>query len=128
MSPEDPADRHEEVLVDVATGELIHKPKRSALAGAVDWGRAARAGAARVPAGPRTSRYSAEQVVAELVSASARAEGPVREVSLLTDDRAVPAARIVDRPGWINAAADSMSQLTGIGEGGGLLRGKPAGV
>ena len=86
-------DRREEVLVDVATGELIHKPRRSALAGAVDWQLAARAGAAVVPVGPRTSRYSAEQVVAELVSASVRSEGPVREVSLLTDDRAVPAAR-----------------------------------
>ncbi|MBU3060603.1 zinc-dependent metalloprotease [Nocardia sp. NEAU-G5] len=125
--PEDTADRHEQVLVEAATGGLADRPRRSALAGAVDWQLAARAGAALVPAGPRISRYSAEQVVAELVSASARAEGPVREVSLLTDDRPVPAARIVDRPGWIHAAADSMSQLTGLGEGG-RLRGKPAGV
>jgi len=127
--PDDTADRPEQVLVDTATGELIHTPplRHSALAGAVDWQLAARTGSAVVPAGPRTSRYSAQQVVAELVAASARAEGPVREVSLLADDRPVPAARIVDRPGWIHAAADSMSQLTGVGAGG-RLRGKPAGL
>ncbi|WP_216897968.1 zinc-dependent metalloprotease [Nocardia alni] len=119
----------EQVLVDAATGELIRKPKHSTLAGAIDWQLAARAGAALVPAGPRTSRYSAEQVVAELAEVSARAEGPVREVSLLADDGAIPEARIVDRPGWIHAAAASMTELTGVGAGeGGRLRGKPAGL
>jgi coenzyme F420 biosynthesis associated uncharacterized protein len=125
--PEDDTARPEQVLVDAKTGELIHKPRHSALAGAIDWTLAARTGAALAPGGPRTSRYSAEQVVQELAAASARAEGPVREVSLLADDRAVPQARIVDRPGWIQAAAESMSQLTGVGEGG-RLRGKPAGL
>ncbi|WP_406239170.1 zinc-dependent metalloprotease [Nocardia sp. NBC_01009] len=106
--------------------------RRSGLSGAVDWQLAARTGAALVPAGPRTSRYSAERVVAELADASIRAEGPVREVSGLLDDQPVPAARIVDRPGWIAAAADSMGQLTGTGLDSntqrGLLVGKPAGV
>ncbi|ATL65312.1 zinc-dependent metalloprotease [Nocardia terpenica] len=121
-------DRAEQVVVDVETGQLVRKPRRPALAGAVDWRLAARTGVALVPTGPRTSRYSAEQVVAELISASARAEGPVREVSGLADDRPVPAARVVDRPGWIHAAAESMAQLTG-GEGeGGRFTGKPAGV
>ncbi|GAA5097851.1 zinc-dependent metalloprotease [Nocardia iowensis] len=104
---------------------------RSGFSGAVDWRLAAKTGAALVPSGPRTSRYSAEQVVAELATASVRSEGPVREVSGLLDDQPVPAARIVDRPGWIGAAADSMAQLTGTerdtGERG-LLQGKPAGV
>ncbi|MFI5779989.1 zinc-dependent metalloprotease [Nocardia sp. NPDC051570] len=90
---------------------------------------AARTATALVPAGPRTSRYSAEQVVAELAAASARAEGPVREVSLLADDGTVPAARIVDRPGWIRAAADSMAELTGEPEAErGRFAGKPAGM
>ncbi|MBF6468056.1 zinc-dependent metalloprotease [Nocardia beijingensis] len=103
---------------------------RSGLSGVVDWRLAARTGSALVPAGPRTSRYSAEQVVAELAEASVRAEAPVREVSGLLDDRPVPAARIVDRPGWITAAADSMAQLTGTGEArlDRKLAGKPAGV
>ncbi|WP_406603788.1 zinc-dependent metalloprotease [Nocardia macrotermitis] len=103
------------------------RSRHSALAGAVDWRLAARAGAAVVPAGPRTSRYSAEQVVAELAESSARAEGPVREVTGMLDDRAVPAARIVDRPGWIHAAAESMASLTGEGESG-KFSGKPAGM
>ncbi|WP_458689176.1 zinc-dependent metalloprotease [Nocardia tengchongensis] len=104
---------------------------RTMLTGSVDWNMAARTGAALVPAGPRTSRYSAERAVAELAAASVRAEGPVREVSGLDDGSVVPDALIVDRPGWIRAAADSMSQLTGSGiEPGekGKLVGKPAGM
>ncbi|MGW0182185.1 zinc-dependent metalloprotease [Nocardia sp. NPDC003345] len=99
-------------------------------AGAVDWRWAARTGALLVPAGPRTSRFAAEQAVAELAEASVRAEGPVREVTGLLDDQPVPAARIVDRPGWIAAAADSMGQLTGGDprDQHGPLTGKPAGV
>lgn len=103
---------------------------RTRLSGAVDWRIAARTGAALVPSGPRTSRYSAEQVVSELADASVRAEAPVRQVTGLLDDEPVPQARIVDRPGWIGAAADSMAQLTGtgVGEGRGAFTGKPAGV
>ncbi|AXK86851.1 zinc-dependent metalloprotease [Nocardia farcinica] len=117
---------------DTAAG-TTESPRRSGLSGAVDWRLAARTGAALVPAGPRTSRYSAEQVVAELAASSIRAEGPVREVSGLLDDQPVPEARIVDRPGWISAAADSMSTLTGTGAQAdtgfkGRLAGKPAGV
>ncbi|WP_084525923.1 zinc-dependent metalloprotease [Nocardia vaccinii] len=109
------------------TSEPSATSKHSALAGAVDWRLAARTGAAVVPAGPHTSRYSAEQVVAELAESSARAEGPVREVSELLDDGAVPTARIVDRPGWIHAAAESMASLTGDVESG-RFSGKPAGM
>lgn len=111
---------------------------RRTFAGAVDWRWAARTGAALAPAGPRTSRPAAEQAVAELAESSVRAEGPVRAVTGLLDDQPVPAARIVDRPGWIGAAADSMSLLTGTGttgengaptgKPGGVLAGKPAGV
>ncbi|MGK8521682.1 zinc-dependent metalloprotease [Nocardia asteroides] len=112
-------------------GAVERRKARSGLSGVVDWRLAARTGSALAPAGPRTSRYSAEQVVAELADSSVRAEGPVREVSGLLDDRPVPAARIVDRPGWISAAADSMAQLTGTGTAHTerkLLAGKPAGV
>ncbi|MFC4373027.1 zinc-dependent metalloprotease [Nocardia halotolerans] len=95
----------------------------------VDWRLAVRTGAALAPSGPRASRETAEQVVAELASASVLAELPVREVSGLLDDRPVPQALIVDRPGWISAAADSMSVLTGTENAGkGKLVGKPAGV
>ncbi|MGK8510737.1 zinc-dependent metalloprotease [Nocardia asiatica] len=114
-----------------SAGVAERRKARSGLSGVVDWRLAARTGSALAPAGPRTSRYSAEQVVAELADSSVRAEAPVREVSGLLDDRPVPAARIVDRPGWIQAAADSMAQLTGTGGAPAerkLLAGKPAGV
>ncbi|WP_439957122.1 zinc-dependent metalloprotease [Nocardia altamirensis] len=134
MSDPDAAGRPARARGAVAdvTADAVEKPtSHSGFAGAVDWRLAAKTGAALVPSGPRTSRFAAEQVVAELAVASERAEGPVREVSGLLDDKPVPAARIVDRPGWIEAAAASMSQLTGTeGETGerGLLQGKPAGV
>ncbi|MEV5647609.1 zinc-dependent metalloprotease [Nocardia sp. NPDC052254] len=116
--------------IDDESASAEHTPaKRSVLAGSVDWQLAARTGSAVVPSGPRTTRYSAEQVVRELAEASVRAEGPVREVSLLADDRPVPAATIVDRPGWIRAAAASMSELTGsTDDERGRFTGKPAGV
>ena len=103
--------------------------KPSLLSGTVDWELAARAGSAVVRPGPRTTSYSAAQVVEELAVASVRAEGPVREVSLLLDDRPVPQATIVDRRGWIHAAASSMAELTGTeGADHGRFAGKPAGV
>ncbi|MEV6557380.1 zinc-dependent metalloprotease [Nocardia sp. NPDC051756] len=127
----DPADTGTGSVVPAGNGVVEQSKSRSGFSGAVDWKLAAKTGATLVPSGPRTSRFSAEQVVAELADASVRAEGPVREVSMLLDDQPVPAARIVDRPGWIAAAADSMGQLTGTGADTGdrgLLQGKPAGV
>ncbi|TQF75029.1 zinc-dependent metalloprotease [Rhodococcus spelaei] len=104
--------------------------KSSAFAGAVDWDLAAWTGARLARPGPTTSRYSAEAVVAELADASIRAEGPVREVTGLADGLPVPEAMVVDRPGWIRAAARSMANLTGEDEAAakGLLGGRPAGL
>ncbi|WP_280366567.1 zinc-dependent metalloprotease [Nocardia wallacei] len=122
-------ERSEQVVVDIESGRVISESRRSSLSGAIDWRLAAKTGSALVPAGPRTSRYTAEQVVDELGLAAMRAEAPVREVSLLADDRPVPAARVVDRPGWIRAAADSMAELTGGSAAEpGRFTGKPAGV
>ncbi|MFD4293578.1 zinc-dependent metalloprotease [Rhodococcus sp. NPDC058505] len=99
------------------------------LAGAVDWEWAARAGVLLTRPGPSTSRADAEAVVADLSAAAVRAEGPVREVTGLADGLPVPQARIVDRAGWITAAAASMAHLTGDDTAEtGLLRGRPAGV
>ncbi|PTR29098.1 putative hydrolase/coenzyme F420 biosynthesis associated uncharacterized protein [Rhodococcus sp. OK519] len=100
-------------------------------ANTVDWGIAARAGARLAPAGPATSRYTAEAVVAELAQASIRAEGPVRDVTRLADGLPIPEAQVLDRAGWIHAAAQSMAQLTGSELDPGqrtLLAGKPAGL
>ena len=46
-------------------------------------------------------------------TASMRAEGPVRDVTGLADGLPVPQAQVVDRAGWIRAAARSMANLTG---------------
>ncbi|SNS71259.1 zinc-dependent metalloprotease [Rhodococcoides kyotonense] len=96
----------------------------------VDWVLAARTGAKLAPREPSTSRYTADAVVTELADASVRAEGPVRETTGLADGLPVPQARIVDRAGWIDAAAASMKHLTGDedSEPSGLLAGKPAGL
>ncbi|RVW06817.1 zinc-dependent metalloprotease [Rhodococcus spongiicola] len=85
----------------------------SRFGGAVDWGLAARTGVRLAPAGPVTSRYTAEAVVADLESASFRAEAPVRGVTGLADGLPTPSARVVDRAGWVRAAAQSMAHLTG---------------
>lgn len=103
----------------------------SGFAGAVDWGLAARTGARLAPAGPSTSRYTAQAVVAELESASIRAEVPVRDVTGLADGLPIPSAQVVDRAGWIRAAAHSMAQLTGSDidtAQRSLISGKPGGV
>lgn len=100
------------------------------LGSSVDWVLAAKTGAKLAPKAPSTSRYTADAVVAELADASVRAEGPVRETTGLADGLPVPQARIVDRAGWIDAAAASMKHLTGDAETepSGLLSGKPAGI
>lgn len=100
-----------------------------ALSATVDWRLAARTGATLVPSGPRATKAAAEQIVVDLADSSIRAEEPVRAVTGLLDDQPVPEARIVDRPGWIDAAAGSMAQLTDSdADEGSRLAGKPAGV
>ncbi|MEV0947426.1 zinc-dependent metalloprotease [Rhodococcus sp. NPDC049939] len=100
----------------------------SAFSGAVDWDLAARTGVKLARSGPATSRYTAETVVAELSEASMRAELPVREVTGLADGLPVPTAQILDRSGWIRAAAHSLEQLTGGEAVSGTMTGKPAGI
>ncbi|MGD1169602.1 zinc-dependent metalloprotease [Mycobacterium seoulense] len=75
---------------------------------AVDWGFAATVGRRLARPGPPSSEYTRRQVIDELTSSAAKAEPPVREVTGLVTDGVVPAARIVDRPEWIAAAAESM--------------------
>lgn len=100
-------------------------------AASVDWALASKTGAKLAPKEPSTSRYTADAVLAELAEASVRAEGPVRETTGLADGLPVPEAQIVNRAGWIDAAAASMKHLTGDSAAeapSGLLGGKPAGL
>lgn len=96
---------------------------------AVDWRLAAKTAERLVRPGPQMSAYTRSQVAAELEELSVFADGPVRDVTFLEDDRPLRPAQIVDRPGWARAAAQSLADLTG-GEQppDGLLRGRPAGL
>jgi len=77
----------------------------------VDWDVAAGLGGRLARPGPAMSDYTRDQAIAELAEASRRAEPPVREVTGLITDDAVPDAMIVDRPRWIASAADSMRAM-----------------
>jgi coenzyme F420 biosynthesis associated uncharacterized protein len=79
----------------------------------VDWGFAATVGQRLARPGPRSTDYTRRQVVENLATAAKAAEPPVREVTGLHTEGAVPEARIIDRPGWIRAAAESMRAMTG---------------
>jgi coenzyme F420 biosynthesis associated uncharacterized protein len=79
----------------------------------VDWVFAATVGQWLARPGPSATDYTRRQVVENLATAAKAAEPPVREVTGLHTEGAVPEARIVDRPGWIRAAAESMRVMTG---------------
>lgn len=79
----------------------------------IDWSLAASLGRRLARPGPRVTRYTMEQCREELAQAAVRAEGPVREVTGLADGLAVPAAQVLDRAGWIGAAAESMPAMIG---------------
>jgi coenzyme F420 biosynthesis associated uncharacterized protein len=79
----------------------------------VDWGFAATVGQRLARPGPPSTDYTRRQVVENLATAAKAAEPPVRDVTGLQTDGVVPEARIVDRSGWIQAAAESMRAMTG---------------
>ena len=79
----------------------------------VDWRFAATVGQRLARPGPPSTDYTRRQVVDNLATAAKAAEPPVRDVTGLHTNGVVPEARIVDRPGWIRAAAESMRVMTG---------------
>jgi coenzyme F420 biosynthesis associated uncharacterized protein len=79
----------------------------------VDWSFAATVGQRLARPGPPSTDYTRRQVVDNLATAAKAAEPPVRDVTGLHTDGVVPEARIVDRSGWIRAAAESMRAMTG---------------
>ncbi|WP_322860739.1 zinc-dependent metalloprotease [Mycobacterium europaeum] len=96
---------------------------------AVDWGFAATVGKRLARPGPPSSEYTRRQVIDELTRSAAKAEPPVREVTGLVTKGAVPAARIVDRPEWIAAAAESMRvMMNGAEKPRGFLTGRVTGA
>ncbi|MEH3156744.1 MAG: zinc-dependent metalloprotease [Gordonia paraffinivorans] len=81
----------------------------------IDWSLAAGVGRRLTRPGPRTTEYTLTAAREELSTLAARAEGPVRETTGLADGLPVPAASVLDRPEWIDAAARSMSAMLGGG-------------
>jgi coenzyme F420 biosynthesis associated uncharacterized protein len=80
---------------------------------AVDWRFAASVGQRLARSGPPSTDYTRRQVIEDLGSAATAAEPPVRDVTGLATSDTVPEARVVDRPAWIAAAAESMRLMTG---------------
>ena len=66
---------------------------------------------------PQTTDYTRTQVIEQLAESARASELPVREVTGLIEGGEVPEARIVNRPQWIHAAAQSMRAMTGGGHG-----------
>ena len=82
------------------------------LGATVDWQFAATMGSRLARPAPPSSDYTRRQAIDELTAAAAKAEPPVRDVTGLVTDSVVPPARIVDRPEWVRAAAESMRVMT----------------
>lgn len=96
---------------------------------AVDWQFAATVGRRLARPGPPSSDYTRRQVIDELLGAAATAEPLVRDVTGLVAGGAVPAARIVDRPEWVAAAAESMRvMMNGAEKPRGFLTGRVTGA
>ncbi len=104
-------------------------PSDLTLGTAVDWRFAATVGVRLARPGPPSTDYTRRQAIDELTSAAAKAEPPVRDVTGLVTNGVVPAARIVDRPEWVRAAAESMRVMTnGSEEPRGFLTGRITGA
>jgi coenzyme F420 biosynthesis associated uncharacterized protein len=96
---------------------------------AVDWRFAATVGEKLARGGPTTSDYTRRQAMEELMRAAEQAEPPVRDVTGLITEGPVPPARVVDRPEWIRAAAESMRAMTnGTEQPRGFLTGRLTGA
>ncbi|ORB32089.1 zinc-dependent metalloprotease [Mycolicibacterium parafortuitum] len=82
---------------------------------AVDWDLAATVGGKLARQEPKTTDYTRTQAIDQLAESARASEVPVREVTGLIEGGEIPEARIVNRPDWIRAAAQSMRAMTGGG-------------
>jgi len=112
-----------------ARGEVGTESPELTVGHMVNWEFAATVGAKLTRPAPPTTEYTRQQAIAELSDAARRAETPVRELTGLADGLLVPEARIIDRPSWVAAAAESMRLMAGGGEGAtGFLSGRITGA
>ncbi|MGP4054536.1 zinc-dependent metalloprotease [Mycobacterium sp. 4D054] len=80
---------------------------------AVDWKLAAALGGKLARPEPPATEYTRRQVVDQLAEAARASELPVRETTGLIEGGEIPEARVLNRPEWIRAAAQSMRVMTG---------------
>jgi coenzyme F420 biosynthesis associated uncharacterized protein len=93
------------------------KSDRFSVGGAVDWDLAATFGGKLARQEPPVTEYTRRQAYEQLAESARASEVPVREVTGLIEGGEIQEARIVDRPEWIRAAAQSMRVMTGGAEG-----------
>ncbi|MDZ7576643.1 MAG: zinc-dependent metalloprotease [Candidatus Nanopelagicales bacterium] len=74
----------------------------------IDWATAAGVGVRLAPAGPDVAADEANEAVAALTDAAARAVTPVREVTGLIADPSVHETAVVDRATWIRSNVDGL--------------------
>ena len=84
----------------------------------VDWDFAATVGSKLVRPAPPVTEYTRRQAMDQLAESSRKAEGPVRDVTGLSEGAAITDARIVDRAEWVRAATESMRIMIGGVQGG----------
>src|SRR2546421_10136968 len=77
----------------------------------IDWAVAALTAQRLLPAGPAVPPEKGATTVRRLRLLSITAETHVRELTGLDDGKAPPAAEVVDRPGWVDAAAEGLCRL-----------------
>jgi len=95
----------------------------------VDWDLAVSLGSRVAGDGPRVTADEAAAAVAELRAGANRSTGLVREFTgLVAEERTAPVV-VVDRPGWIQANADSFATILGpVIEQLAAKKGQPSGV
>lgn len=79
----------------------------------IDWAAAVRSAQRRAPRGPSVTAAEAKAAVSDLRSFARQAEVHVRETTGLGRELPIADAEVVDRRGWIAAAAEGMAELTG---------------
>jgi coenzyme F420 biosynthesis associated uncharacterized protein len=79
--------------------------------GMIDWDLAVRVGSRLVGEGPQVSRTEATEAVEELRAGAERSTPLVREYTgLVANERTAPVL-VIDRPGWVQANADSFTSI-----------------
>lgn len=79
---------------------------------AVDWAAAVRSGQRLAPRGPAVTAAEARGAVADLRRLSREAESRVRDATGLGLGLPLAEAEVVDRRGWVSAAAEGMAELS----------------